>query len=162
MASKLFRRILVPHDFSPAADHALREAAVLARETGGRLQVLHVLEPLYVPINMPSQAMPDPYTFVPGQRSALERHVRKVLGSGPPAVSVVVEVGQPTASILDAARKADSIVMSTHGRTGLPHLLLGSVAERVVRQSPIPVLTVRPRAARRAAKRPATRRRRAA
>lgn len=145
MPANPFRRILVPHDFSPAADHALRQAAALARGAGGRLRVLHVLEPMYLPINVPPQAMPDPAAFLPQQQAALERHVRKVLGTGAPRCTVEVVIGQPTATILDRARRADSIVMSTHGRTGLTHLLLGSVAERVVRASPIPVLTVRPR-----------------
>lgn len=144
MAKTPFRRILVPHDFSAPADFALRQAAALARAAGGRLRVLHVMEPMYVPINVPSQAMPDPYALVPTQKAALERQVRKVLGAGAPPCTVDVEVGQPTAFILEAARRADSIVMATHGRTGLRHLLLGSVAERVVRASPIPVLTVRP------------------
>jgi nucleotide-binding universal stress UspA family protein len=145
MAANPFRRILVPHDFSPAADQALRQAAALARGAGGRLRILHVIEPMYVPVNVPPQALPDPALFLPDQQAALERHVRKVLGAGAPRYTVEVTIGQPTATILDRARRADSIVMSTHGRSGLAHLLLGSVAERVVRASPIPVLTVRPR-----------------
>jgi nucleotide-binding universal stress UspA family protein len=143
MASTLFRRILVPHDFSDAADRALREAAALARAAGGRLHVLHVQEPFYVPINVPSESIPNALDFVPAQRAALERRVEKVLGAAAPPVSVAAEVGQPADVILAAARRADSIVMATRGRTGLPHLLLGSVAERVVRHAPIPVLTVR-------------------
>jgi nucleotide-binding universal stress UspA family protein len=58
-------------------------------------------------------------------------------------------VGPPAGCILEAARKADAIVMGTLGRTGLPHLLIGSVAERVVRHAPVPVLTVRAPARRR-------------
>ncbi|MCW5892704.1 MAG: universal stress protein [bacterium] len=162
MPSSPFRRILVPHDFSAAADHALRQAAALARAARGRLRVLHVLEPMYVPINVPGQALPDPYALVPTQQAALEQHVRKLLGSGAPPFTVEVRVAQPTVAILEAARRADSIVMSTHGRTGLRHLLLGSVAERVVRASPIPVLTVRPTPSRRARKPRPSRTRRAA
>lgn len=160
MTSKLFRRILVPHDFSDAADRALRQAAALAEPRGGRLRVLHVLPPFYLPIDMPSRAMPDPYDLVPDQRRALEQRVRKVLGASQVRVSVAVEVGQPADVIVAAARRADSIVMATQGRTGLPHLLMGSIAERVVRLSPVPVLTYR----RRARKPPATKaaRRRAA
>ena len=60
-------------------------------------------------------------------------------------VKTWVMVGPPAACILEAARKADTIVMGTLGRTGLPHLLLGSVAERVVRHAAVPVLTVRTR-----------------
>jgi len=163
MASTLFRRILVPHDFSDAADRALREAAALARESGGRLHVLYVQEPYYVPINVPTETMPNALEFVPDQKRALERRVQKVLGSKAPPLTIAVEVAQPTSGILAAAAKADSIVMSTHGRTGLSHMMLGSVAERVVRLSPIPVLTIRvPPKAKRGAKRPAARTRKVA
>jgi len=58
-------------------------------------------------------------------------------------------LGEPVQSILAAARRADTIVMATLGRTGLAHLVMGSIAERVVRHSPVPVLTVRPGSARR-------------
>lgn len=160
MPANPFRRILVPHDFSPAADQALRQAAALARAGGGRLRVLHVLEPMYLPVNVPAQALPDPAAFLPDQHAALVRRVQKVLGAGGPPCTVEVVIGQPTSAILERAGRADSIVMSTHGRTGLTHLLLGSVAERVVRASPIPVLTVRPRS--RARKPRAARARRAA
>ncbi len=143
MHTKLFRRILVPYDFSEGADRALQEAAMLARQCRGRLRVLHVLAPMPVPLNVPSHAVPDLHDFVPTQKAALERRLRRLLGSRRPPASVSVEVGPPAQRILEAAAHADSIVMGTHGRTGLPHLLLGSVAERVVRHAPIPVLTVR-------------------
>jgi nucleotide-binding universal stress UspA family protein len=163
MASTLFRRILVPHDFSDAADRALREAAALARETGGRLHVLYVQAPFYVPIHVPLGSIPDAASLTPDQTRALERRVRKVLGSTAPPVSVAVEVAQPAEAILAEARHADSIVMATSGRTGLPHLMLGSVAERVVRHAPVPVLTIRvPPKARARTKRTATRARKVA
>jgi nucleotide-binding universal stress UspA family protein len=56
-----------------------------------------------------------------------------------------VTVGDPAAQLLDAARHADCVVMSTHGRTGLAHFILGSVAEKIVRHAPVPVLTLRVR-----------------
>jgi len=135
-----FRRIVVPHDFSETADRALSEAAELARMADGRLCVLHVIAPPTMPVDLP---LPDPFALVPGQREALERRVQRVLGPDAPPASVVVEVGVPAERILEAAEHADVIVMGTQGRTGLTHLLLGSVAERVVRTSPIPVLTIR-------------------
>jgi nucleotide-binding universal stress UspA family protein len=140
MATTPFRCILVPHDFSDTADRALTEAAALARLTGGRLRVLHVIAPPAVPVDVP---LPDPFDLVPAHRAALERRVRDVLGAKAPETSVTVEVGVPVDRILEAAEHADSIVMGTLGRTGLTHFLLGSVAERVVRSSPIPVLTIR-------------------
>jgi len=162
MASALFRRILVPHDFSDAADQALREAAALARARGGRLHVLYVQEPFYVPINVQAETMPNALDFVPDQRRTLERRVQKVLGATAPPLTVSVEVAQPTSAILAAAGKADSIVMATSGRTGLSHLVLGSVAERVVRLAPVPVLTIRVPKAKARAKRSSARRRKVA
>ena len=151
MASS-FRRILVPHDFSAPATQALRMAAALASTHGGTLTVLHVIVPFYVPADLPlglgADQLPPPASFVPEQRRRLERLVTRVLGEDAPPVKVAVEVGDPARCILDAARRADAVVMATAGRTGLAHLLIGSVAEKVVRHSPVPVLTVRPKPSR--------------
>ena len=80
----------------------------------------------------------------------------KALGKDTPRVTYRVDVGDASQCILEAARRADSIVMSTHGRSGLTHLLIGSVAEKVVRHATVPVLTIRvpDKAARAAARRP--------
>lgn len=147
----LFRRVLVPHDFSAPATRALRLAATLARAHDGRLTVLHVIVPFYVPADLPlglgAEQLPPPAAFVPEQRRRLERLVQRVVGPEGPACTVTVEVGDPARCILEAAPRFDSVVMATAGRTGLAHLLIGSVAEKVVRHSPVPVLTVRPRLA---------------
>jgi nucleotide-binding universal stress UspA family protein len=146
--AKLFRRILVPHDFSPPADEALAVAADLAARHGGSLVVLHVLTPFYSGAGYPTQAeiaWTPPDQIAADRRDRLERLVRARLGrSGPEAVCKVV-TGEAAPEILAAAKSADSIVMATLGRTGLSHFLLGSVAEKVVRHAPIPVMTVRPR-----------------
>jgi len=146
MTTPLFRRILVPHDFSDAADQALALAAALASEHGGQLVVLNVLEPVSVPrdVALPNNPMPHLFDFVPMEEKALRARVRRVLGRPAPPTAVTVEIGVPFRCILEAAREADCIVMSTHGRTGLRHLLMGSVAERVLRLSPVPVLTMHP------------------
>jgi nucleotide-binding universal stress UspA family protein len=147
MPASLFRRILVPHDFSHQATVALKAAAQLAREHDGTLTVLHVVVPFYVPADVPfgfaADAMPSPAAFVPEQRKRLESLVRKALGADAPRVAYRVDVGDASQCILDAARRADSIVMSTSGRSGLSHLLIGSVAEKVVRHANVPVLTIR-------------------
>lgn len=149
MATKLFSRILVPHDFSDAAAHALKQAVALALAHRGTITVQHVIEPFVlaadVPLGLGVDMMPDAASFVPLQRRALETIVRKAVGSTGIRVRVRVDVGNPVQSIVDAARRASAIVIATHGRTGLGHLLLGSVAERVVRHSPVPVLTIRAR-----------------
>jgi nucleotide-binding universal stress UspA family protein len=145
--------MLVPHDFSDEADQALRLAGQLAA-SGGKVTVLHVIEPYYGPADLTYATMiPPPESLVPEQQRDLTQRVRKVLGAKGPRVAVQVTVGQPANEIVRAAAKADTVVMATMGRTGLGHLLIGSVAEKVVRHSPVPVLTVRARPGRRAGKR---------
>jgi universal stress protein A len=124
-------------------------AASLARTHGGRLTVLHVVVPFYLPADAPF-GMAPPGDFIPEQRAHLERLVAKVLGPDGPPATVEVEVGDAAQRILDAAQRADCVVMATSGRSGLAHLLIGSVAEKVVRHATVPVLTVRSRATTRA------------
>ena len=159
----LFRRILVPHDFSAHADRALDLAARLAKEHGGRLLVLHVITPFH-----PVTALPEagvawiPETdLIASERRRLEALVgRAVRGKNAPPVACRVVIGDAFHRIADAARDVDSIVMATAGRTGLAHMVIGSVAEKVVRHAPVPVLTVRavPGAGKRAVRRRGKRR----
>ena len=145
MAGDVFRHILVPHDFSEPAAVALRTAARLAKQHGGKLTVLHVLVLSYLPADVPfGLSLED---LISQQRAHLKRLVRKTLGGDEPPATVRVELGYAAQGILDAARGHDSIVMATSGRTGLRHFLIGSVAEKVVRHARVPVLTlpVRPR-----------------
>jgi nucleotide-binding universal stress UspA family protein len=140
-------RILVPVDFSPHSDRALRYAATLAGQVGASVELLHVVEDLtygafsevYVP-NIPDitqEAINVALERVTALKAAIFPH-----GSD---VESVVFAGRPALTIVDHAAKGrfDLIVMGTHGRTGLSHLLMGSVAEHVVRTAPCPVLTVR-------------------
>jgi nucleotide-binding universal stress UspA family protein len=147
MAANLFSRILVPHDFSDAATRALQQAVALAAAHDGTITVQHVIEPFVlsteVPLGLAADVIPDAASFIPLQRRALDELVRKAVGSKGVRYKTRVEVGTPVQAILEAARRATVVVISTHGRTGLGHLLLGSVAERVVRHSPVPVLTIR-------------------
>jgi nucleotide-binding universal stress UspA family protein len=140
-----FRNILVPHDFSEAAGQALAFAAKLA-SPGGRLLVLHVVVPFLPVTDIPLGAggYVAPQDFVGGAERQLERVAAKASrGRGAPRVQTKVVLGDPYQRIIAAARGMDAIVMATSGRTGLSHLLIGSVAEKVVRHSPIPVLTLR-------------------
>lgn len=144
---RLFRRILVPHDLSAPAARALAVAAGVARATGGRLVVLHAIVPASGLAEYPGveervdAAAGDVIAAVRRHLAAL---VARTLGRRrPPAVECRVVLGDPFQCIMEAARDADSIVLATHGRSGLPHLLIGSVAEKVVRHAPVPVLTVR-------------------
>jgi nucleotide-binding universal stress UspA family protein len=142
-----FRRLLVPHDFSRHADRALGVAAHLAGPEG-ELVVLHAIMPVVpVPEFAPAVAVELPLDdMTKGARRELERVVQRVVGRRGPKVTIKVEVGDPYGRIVDNTRGMDAIVMSTVGRTGLARLVIGSVAEKVVRHSPIPVLTLRPRA----------------
>ena len=144
----LFRRILVPYDFSDAATAALDVAADLARGQRGTITVLHAIAPVY-PVSAFPGAGEIPVWVPPEDvceetRVRLEAAVAKRIGTRIAGVTCRVVVGDPHHRIIEAARRADSIVMGTVGRTGLAHLLVGSVAEKVVRHSPVPVLTVRP------------------
>jgi nucleotide-binding universal stress UspA family protein len=146
--SDLFRRILVPYDFSDAATAALDVASELARRPGGEITVLHAIAPVY-PVSAFPGAGEMPVWVPPDDvreetRVRLEAAVAKRIGSRGAKVTCRVVVGDPHHCIIEAARRADSIVMGTVGRTGLAHLLVGSVAEKVVRHSPVPVLTLRP------------------
>lgn len=149
--AKLFRRILVPHDFSASATRALKVAGELAGTHEGRLTVLHAVAPYYGGMGFPT---PAELPWVPTREMErdllrqLERLVQRTLGSRAELARCRVVMADPLQAILDAARKADVIVMATLGRTGLSHLLMGSIAEKIVRHAPVPVLTIRPRAAR--------------
>lgn len=144
----LFRKILVPHDASEPASHALLVAADLARKNDGRLVVLRAIAP-FVPFSDLGSAEGSgwvpPEDVVSLELASLERLVGKVLAKDAPPVECRVAVGPPYETIMDAAEDVDSIVMATHGRTGLEHILIGSVAEKVVRHAPVPVLTIRPK-----------------
>jgi universal stress protein A len=137
------KRILVPVDFSKYSDHALRYACALARRFAAELHLLHVTDPLKGP-----GYLPPPEEWVEDlqqrARSELERIPGPDLGKD---LNVHREIrsGFAFAEIVYSAREksVDLIVMGTHGRSGLAHVLLGSVAEKVVRKSPCPVLTVR-------------------
>jgi universal stress protein A len=145
--TRLFRRILVPHDFSEHATRALKLAAELARTQRGRLLVLHVIAPFYPVTGLPPAdgiAWIPPDDLVEQEQERLERLVgRLVKGRGAPRATCRVVIGDPYQRIIAAAREVDSIVMPTAGRTGLAHLLIGSVTEKVVRHAPVPVLTLR-------------------
>lgn len=152
----LFRRILVPYDFSEHAAKALRQAVALATTEAGKLTVLHVLPPFQPVVEFPpGESWLPPLDLVPKVRKQLEATVRRALGRGSKAPSATcrVEIGDPAQRIVEAARRADVVVMATAGRTGLAHLVIGSVAEKVVRHAPVPVLTVRPAASRRSRRR---------
>ncbi len=140
--------IICATDFSDAAECAERQAVELARAIGADLVFVHVAveTPLY---GESVFAMADVNRVYEAQRqwaeTALRERVARVQAQGVSA-RMTVRSGVPFEQIVEAAKdeKADMIVIGTHGRTGLHRFLLGSVAERVIRMAPCPVLTVRP------------------
>lgn len=140
------KSVLVPIDFSPASEKALVYAQVLCKEFGAKLTVLHVVEPIPEVTARSAMLVMESDKVVGRSKKHLEE-VLHALGLGAGLVEkALVRVGRSYFEITEAARtlKADLIVISTHGRTGLKHVLLGSTAERVVRYAPCPVLVIRP------------------
>ena len=147
------RSILAPTDFSKHAETALRYACGLAETLGASLHLLHVLSDI-VPIGpdpMLAAVLPPEY-YVESERTSHEalKDLLQPSWGVPASIETSVRWGAPDAVIVEfaAAKAVDLIVIATHGRTGLSHVLLGSVAERIVREAPCPVLTIRDRVAR--------------
>jgi nucleotide-binding universal stress UspA family protein len=150
-----FRRLLVPHDFSDPANYALRFAADLV-PSNGKLFVLHVVVPFVPVTDIPPAGIGSyiaPDELVAGAKKQLDRMIAKALKGKQVPVDAKVVIGDAYQRIIAATRGMDGVVMSTSGRTGLSHLLIGSEAEKVVRHSPIPVITLRGSAGRKAVRR---------
>jgi nucleotide-binding universal stress UspA family protein len=142
-----FRKILVPIDFSKHSDRALETAVDLARKYDAAVTVMHV----YV---IPTVPLPEGYIVAgPDQiteilnktKDALDGARKRVVAMGAAKVDTLMAEGVAFTEIVRVAREKgyDLIVMGTHGRTGLKHALMGSVAEKVVRKAPCAVLTTR-------------------
>ena len=141
------QRILVPTDFSEPAGAALTWAATLAKEFEGRLYLLHVVpEPYAYPWGTELSTLPLNDILAQSEQAAQERlsHLAAETGLPPERVTTRAVIGTPVDQVLGciADEHIDLVVLGTHGRGMVGHLLLGSVAERVVRRSPVPVLTV--------------------
>jgi nucleotide-binding universal stress UspA family protein len=151
MAARGFRHVLVPHDFSVDADRALAVALDLARRHRARVTVLHVASPIALRSGFPPTITLNPPSAaaLAGLGRRLDRTVARARRGRSPAVATRVTVGDPHDQILRALRGVDLVVMGTQGLTGVPHLLVGSVAEKVVRHAHVPVMTVRTRRRRR-------------
>lgn len=142
------RKILAPTDFSDHSRAAVRYACGLAERLGADLHLLHVL-PDVVPASpdlMVAPSFPPEYyrESEDQSREALRNLVDPTWGT-PASIEVAVRWGDAVDGVVAHAGEQafDLIVIATHGRTGLSHVLLGSVAERIVREAPCPVLTIR-------------------
>jgi len=157
-----FKRILCPVDMSPFSQAAIKLGVKFAQSTGATLYLLHVIDnpfdDLYMsPITQADPALLDLYKDEPAKRAqimtATLQHSQVLLKQfchewveRLPNVRYLVVNGDPFEKILDAAKdyRIDLIVLATHGRTGVKRLLIGNVAEKVVRHAPCPVLTLKP------------------
>lgn len=141
-------RILVPTDFSKFSQTAVTYAAAFAEKFGAQIHLLHVVQNLamLVPdmVNVAPPVMPTVDQMTLAVRAALQKVVEENQLEGF-EVQFEVREGTPFYEIIQYAKEKeiDLIVMGTHGHSGLVHVLLGSVTEKVVRKAPCPVLTVR-------------------
>jgi nucleotide-binding universal stress UspA family protein len=139
------QRFLVPIDLSEYANQALDYAINLAGKLDARLTLLHVIQ---IPFGGADMGVTLPYTYIQDLEAeimqSMESCLARVTAAGLEGEIVVVH-GVPFHEILETAKtqQVDLVVMGTHGRTGLQHILLGSVAEKVVRLAPCPVLVAR-------------------
>ena len=141
------RKILVPVDFSTPSQKAIRYARPFAEQFGASLMLLHVIEPIVYPVEFGYLPV-EPQEAEEQRLAEFQRRLKQLgaeLGATVP-VQTQVRIGRAWKEVVDAAKaqSTDLIVVATHGYTGLQHALLGSVAEKIVRHAPCPVLVVRP------------------
>ena len=145
----MFKTILFCTDFSENSHYAFTYALHLAKTNRSKLLILHVLPEIVFPeqlsIYLPSDKLDE---FRASQKKMLDQdmkthYLQKMEGFD--NFQILLKQGEPSQEIIRTAKKesADLIVMGTHGRTGLDHIIFGSTAERVVRKSPSPVMTIR-------------------
>lgn len=142
------RQILVPTDFSDPANAALKYARSLAEEFGSHLHLFHVVpEPYIYPWGTEVPALPLADLLAQSETLSNARLAELIPKDQAPkgGLTTSTAIGTPVDRILDYINDShiDMVVMGTHGRGPVGHLLLGSVAERIVRRSPVPVLTVK-------------------
>ncbi|MCW5558967.1 MAG: universal stress protein, partial [Verrucomicrobiae bacterium] len=140
------RQILVPVDFSEHSRKSIRYALPFAEQFGAKLVLLHVIEPMVVPgefayVPVEPQEM-DEQRMAKG-REQLQAAAKELAAKVP--VETEVRLGRAWKEIAETAksREVDLLIISTHGYTGFKYALLGSVAEKIVRHAPCPVLVVR-------------------
>ena len=143
------QRILYPTDFSQHSRPACDYACALAEQFGAQLHVLSVVQDMQIVMPEPGSLFSVPAVNMDEARDSAEIALKKWIDPAWVAknnVAYATRVGTPFVEIVRYAREheIDLIVIGTHGRSGLVHVLLGSVAERVVRKAACPVLTVRP------------------
>lgn len=145
---RIARHILVPTDFSDAAAHALEAASILARQNDARVTLAHVLavDPIHLDVDQLDQQRASVRELEAHAHRELDARRTALMNEGVADVKTVLVRGKSAAlSLCELAQSqdVDLIVMATHGRTGLPRLLVGSVTENVVRHATCPVFVLR-------------------
>ena len=145
------KNILVPTDFSESATAAYAYAREMAAIFKSKIILIHVYEPIVfyseAPIGMPDLVDIEKNIYASSEQSLdriIQEHFKNDSGQMPGVEKLLVQ-GKPFIEIIRVAKEQaiDMIIMSTHGRSALEHILLGSVTEKVVRKAPCPVLTIR-------------------
>lgn len=140
-----FKHILVPTDFSPSSAAATDLAITMAKQFNAELTLLHTWEmPVYPYMELMMSSPELTNSVEKAATECLETKLKEIQAHLPRAQSRL-KMGLPWQQIIEVLKesKADLLVMGTHGRRGLEHAIMGSVAEKLVRLSPVPVLTVR-------------------
>lgn len=145
----MIQHILMATDFSSCAEEALTQAVYFAQNLKAKITLLNVFETfLPTPPALPTNDPPGVYLWLENVKKEEKRKLRiaaEVAAREGIEVSVLFKEGNPSTEIVQTAQEINAglIVLGTHGRTGLSHVLMGSVAERVARHAPCPVLIVR-------------------
>ena len=144
----MFKKILCPLDFSEFTDEIVNYAVNIAGKFGAVLHFLHVIPNLNYYTPYESFLTPENLIALENNIEAeVGRDFDKIMKKIDIPAKKIIKSGAPFVEIIDyvKAESIDLVVMGTHGRSGIEHILIGSVAEKVVRKSPCPVLTIRPR-----------------
>lgn len=141
-----FKNILVPVDFSPPSIMLLKKAGKMAEELGARLEIIHVVESLapYAGFAVPHLPLENLGRDLVGYaEKKMEKFLEENLQTSAPVQSRIISGTDAAAEIIRQAEESgsDLVLITTHGQKGLPKLIFGSVAERVLKQAPCPVMT---------------------
>lgn len=141
------KKVLVPVDFSDYSKSSLRYAVNFAKLFNAEIYLIYVVEPVIYPPDFSMGQIAIPSVDVEIDKRALEELTNLAKKEIPPDVKshIIVKSGKPYVEIIDtaASEDVDLIIIATHGRSGIEHVLFGSTAEKVVRKAPCPVLTLR-------------------
>jgi nucleotide-binding universal stress UspA family protein len=142
-----FKKILVPIDFSDFSKSSLRYAVTFAKQFNASIILIYVVEPIIYPPDFSMGQIAIPTTGIEMDKRAIEELEKLAQNEIPSDLqkSIIVKTGKPFYEIIDTAKEedVDLIIISTHGHSGVEHILFGSTAEKVVRKAPCPVLTLR-------------------